>query len=260
VIQPTDRFNIADVSADESGAYFTSLGYPTPSGQITRLQAGGGLEVVADGLINPAAIAIDEHDVYFVDSGIPSLSNSAGKIWKLSRSGGARQLFVGELGYPRQIAVAGQHVYWVDPGQGALGRADKATGEIEILFQAPDGITDFALVDGAAYWTNEYSVNRLDLATRQNQVLTAGLHDREGVSDWPEVEANQSAVFVSAAMPEKPSSRGLYMLTPSDVDSSSTLIELDRDVGERFVVTARAVFYIQVVADSRSRLALICLP
>src|SRR5437773_3437257 len=86
VLKATDRFNIDGAAADDLGAYFSSLGYPTPSGQITRVRSGGALEVLANGLTNPEAIAADEHDIYFVDSGIPSMSDSAGKIWKISKS------------------------------------------------------------------------------------------------------------------------------------------------------------------------------
>jgi hypothetical protein len=257
VVKSTDRFNIAGATADDAAGYFTSLGYPTPSGQITRLRPGGGPEVLADGLVNPAAIADDEHDIYFVDSGIPSTSNTAGKIWKLSKSGGGPRQFVNGLGYPNELATKGRYLYWVDAVQGDIARADKTSGAVDVLFRTKEGVTDFALGDGVAYWVNERSLGRVDLVTGESRIL-AGLFDREGVSDWPEVAASERAVFVSAALPDDPSKRGLYMLTDG-VDSGSGLVELDRDVGDQIVVTDRAVFYVQIVPDAWNRLAMICL-
>ena len=144
-------------------------------------------------------------------------------------------------------------------GHAAIQRADKTTGTVETLFHTMDGVTDFALVDGAVYWVNERSVNRLDLGTGESRPLTASLFDREGVNDWPEVAANESAVFVSSAMPDDPSNLGLYMLTPG-VDSGSTLTELARDIGAQLLVTHRAVFYMRVAPDGGNQLAMICLP
>src|SRR5262249_2233116 len=131
-------------------------------------------------------------------------------------------------------------------------------GAVEVLFQPPDGIIDLALAEPAVYFTTESSVGRFDLETRETRILTSSLFDRPGISDWPEVEANAKAVFVSSAMPGAPSDRGLYMLA-LDGDSGAPLFGLDRMVGTRLVVTNRAVFYTRLIGDGTTELAMICL-
>jgi hypothetical protein len=149
-----------------------------------------------------------------------------------------------------------RYLYWVDA---TIARADKASGAVEVLFRPPDGLTDFALLEPAVYWINESSVGRFDLDTRQNGVVVSNLFHREGYNDWPEVEANAKAVFVSSVMPSDPSFHGLYMRTLAEGDAGAPLVELDRRVGNRLVVTDRAVFYTRIVADGMTELAMICL-
>lgn len=178
----------------DSYGYFPAPGWPQANGFIARVpKAGGAVELLATGLATSDNFALDGNDVYFGETGYVSpaftgggikkvaktggtvtplysgvtgyvstdadyiygSSHFAGEIFRVPKTGGARQNYLGGLVFPAQVKRRDNHLYFaVDDNAGAngfVGVLDVNTGASQILKAAIPAAIAVAVDDCAVY-------------------------------------------------------------------------------------------------------------
>jgi hypothetical protein len=116
----------------------------------------------------------------FIYWGVGNADGEPGEIRRIPRQGGAAETLV-HGNAPRNLAVAGDEVYW-----GSLtdvGRAPITGGDPDILFSDPDGIDAIALGPDAVYWSTPQGLMSGSKAGGPAQLLAPGEETISLVSD-----------------------------------------------------------------------------
>jgi hypothetical protein len=123
VVVKLSSLKIQRMAADDTAVFWTDLGTGDPawSGRVYRAAfADGKIETVSDAS-TPSAVALDADTVYWTSS--PSVD---GRVMARKKSGGATFILAHDLHEPRGLAVDDKYVYWVNAGDGAVCRVEKA--------------------------------------------------------------------------------------------------------------------------------------
>jgi hypothetical protein len=141
--------SIARVQPDGSALNASFVTLPKPSCSALSLEP------------DAAAIAVDGSHVYWLDDlhgtiGRANLSDGSGVVAELVKTAGGACGTVSENGpSPAGLALDGAHIYWTNPGQNSIGRANLDGGEATQSFitgaHVPWGI---AVSGSDVYWTN----------------------------------------------------------------------------------------------------------
>lgn len=135
------------IAADATTLYFLALDQATELGAVYSLPKAGGTPVMlASGIELPAAIAIDDTHVYWLDFGTFTGSGIKpnGKIERVTKTGESRQTLVSGLSAPLDIALDATDVYFGELGF-ALGNPSAGLRKV-----GKSGGTVTKLTDGRA--------------------------------------------------------------------------------------------------------------
>ena len=151
----------AGIAVDEDGVTFLA----DDDGTIVRFD-GTNASTLASGRSKPNAIAVDDANVYWLDTG-------DGRVMRIDKVGGLapEELAVGEAN-PTGIALDATDVYWTAWGacteaacaHGTVSRVPKAGGEVTVVAEGDYLPTDVAVDDEAVYWTTWSASSVLRLA------------------------------------------------------------------------------------------------
>ena len=116
---------------DDDYVYWTVAPPNTAAGKVQRIaKAGGTVETLATGLGQPAGLAIDTTDVYFIDPGVGTSAGS-GTIQRVALPGGGTPtVLVKDLASPLSVLVTATHVYWTNSGISRGGSTDGSVQRI----------------------------------------------------------------------------------------------------------------------------------
>ena len=116
---------------DDDYVYWTVAPPNTAAGKVQRIaKAGGTVETLATGLGQPAGLAIDTTDVYFIDPGVGTSAGS-GTIQRVALPGGGTPtVLVKDLAIPLSVLVTATHVYWTNSGISRGGSTDGSVQRI----------------------------------------------------------------------------------------------------------------------------------
>jgi hypothetical protein len=107
--------------------YFTNTGTRAANyedGAVMRVaKMGGAATTIASGQWVPAGIAVDDRNVYWVDSG---LADGVGTVMMAAKGGGAPVVLASGQDSPGAIVVDASCVYWTNVGTSAKNDADGA--------------------------------------------------------------------------------------------------------------------------------------
>ena len=100
------------IAADASGVYWSDWGTAGSWGALMRANLDGSAVTVLlagepSNAISISSLAIDQHDVFWTEQG-------AGRVMKISKSGGAPQVIAEGLSGPNRIATYGGNIYWLE--------------------------------------------------------------------------------------------------------------------------------------------------
>jgi virginiamycin B lyase len=132
------------------------------------------------------AVAVDDQHLYWTDRVSP------GTIGRASVDGtGARHDFITNAGDPYAIAVAGGHIYWVNPATGSIGRDNlNGTATNPDFIQGLGQPTGVAVDGNYIYWANSAG-HSIGKAT-----LSGAIVDRNFIYDPTDPTASPSALAV----------------------------------------------------------------
>lgn len=127
------------VALDADNVYFA-----TTAGEVGRVpKAGGAKTMLADGLVRPGAIAVDDTDVYV---------GTQGSIVKVSKTGGAAVKLASGVGLVTGLALDATHVTFADfTKDTSIARVAKAGGDVDRLQSVP-GLVGHIALDDASIW------------------------------------------------------------------------------------------------------------
>jgi hypothetical protein len=120
------------------------------------LTNGTSLQALATNLNNAYDLAIDETNIYWIESVRPN-----GSVKQMPRNGGPITVLATNLAEPSAIAIDSTNVYWLErnngiPGTGTLKWAAKASSIVDVV---PPSISIISPVDGAQVNASALSVN-----------------------------------------------------------------------------------------------------
>lgn len=99
-------------------------------------------------------LAIDADFVYWIDRGtdLPDPSKRLAKVWRVPKKGGIAKLLVGDLGWPRGLAVDAKRLYWAGFAEGKIYALDKEGGSLTALAEHENTPLDVAIDDTDVYF------------------------------------------------------------------------------------------------------------
>jgi hypothetical protein len=100
------------IAADASGVYWSDWGTAGSWGALMRANLDGSAVTVLlagepSNAISISSLAIDQDDVFWTEQG-------AGRVMKISKSGGAPQVIAEGLSGPNRIMTYGGNIYWLE--------------------------------------------------------------------------------------------------------------------------------------------------
>ena len=153
------------IAVDDAYVYVSSLLQHT----VGRVPKGGGsYQLLAQNIVQPYQLAIDDKNVYVADKGSETTSvevghlGTNGRVLRIAKDGAeATMTLASAQQAPEAIAVDGKNVYFSSgPSSGADGSirvVPKAGGDVKILARRLDAVNNFVIADGRAWFIDSGS-------------------------------------------------------------------------------------------------------
>lgn len=166
--------------ARDGEVWWTTSGSSDFAGRLLHAGRGGRVRALVDGLFQPGGVQHDGDAVYFAEwTNSGSLRDERrGRVLRVAPDGGAVRELAVELGLPRDTALDGDHVYWVDGRRDHVARVGRDGGAIEVVLERTALGGEIAARGGAVFVSRRLSsagseLLRLDARTLDAAPLAA---------------------------------------------------------------------------------------
>lgn len=171
-LAPGARLSATALAVDD--AYLYVANFPSgPDGTIERIpKSGGPPQTLASKQAHPAAIAVDDTAVYWVDVGYGAAATA---LMRAGKDGANVAALVDDADGARgiaEVAVDGTNVYWLERGTGRLVKMPKAGGVQTAIASGLETPAHLVAHGGNVYWAND-TQGALSVGEPNHAVMTA---------------------------------------------------------------------------------------
>lgn len=158
--------NPKSITSDDTELFWTEL----DSGKVMKapkVDPNSNKQEMAIDQVKPSSVVVDANFIYWVATGSyaqAQCSAADGKVMKVAKTGGTPITLVSGQACPTDLAVDGEHVYFVNQGtflaqtyqyDGAVMRVPLSGGAAETVMVGQVVPYSIALEDKAVYWTSQ---------------------------------------------------------------------------------------------------------
>jgi hypothetical protein len=171
-LAPGARLSATALAVDDAHVYVANF-LSGPDGTIERIPKGGGPpQTLASNQAHPAAIAVDDAAVYWVDVGY---GTGATALMRAGKDGSNVAPLVDDADGARgigEVAVDGTNVYWLEISTGRIVKMPKAGGAETVIASGLEAPGHLVAHGGNVYWAND-TQGALSVGEPNHAVMTA---------------------------------------------------------------------------------------